>query len=63
MIADFWMPDRSWPGCDVEGPSARMLSNYGASGEWPADDVFTFRLDKRRVMDYYSIASYPCDRP
>ncbi len=32
MIADFWMPNRSWPGCDVDDPSARVLSNYGASG-------------------------------
>ena len=33
MIVDFWMPNRSWPGCDVDDPSARVLSNYGASGE------------------------------
>ena len=33
MIADFWMPNRTWPGCDVDDPSARVLSNYGASGE------------------------------
>ena len=32
MIADFWMPNRSWAGCDVNDPSARVLSNYGASG-------------------------------
>ena len=32
MIADFWMPNRSWPGCDVNDPSARVLTNYGASG-------------------------------
>ncbi|MDO4866632.1 MAG: asparagine synthase B [Clostridia bacterium] len=32
MIADFWMPNRTWPGCDVDDPSARVLSNYGASG-------------------------------
>ncbi|MBP3737281.1 MAG: asparagine synthase B [Lachnospiraceae bacterium] len=32
MIADFWMPNRSWEGCDVDDPSARVLSNYGASG-------------------------------
>ena len=24
---------RSWEGCDVDDPSARALSNYGASGE------------------------------
>ncbi len=33
MVADFWMPNRSWAGCDVNDPSARVLSNYGASGE------------------------------
>ena len=32
MIADFWMPNKSWEGCDVNDPSARVLSNYGASG-------------------------------
>lgn len=33
MVADFWMPNKEWEGCDVEDPSARVLSNYGASGE------------------------------
>ena len=33
MIAGFWMPNKSWKGCDVNDPSARVLSNYGASGE------------------------------
>ncbi len=33
MIADFWMPNRSWEGCDVNDPSARVLSNYGDSGK------------------------------
>ncbi|MBP5618138.1 MAG: asparagine synthetase B, partial [Clostridia bacterium] len=33
MIADFWMPNRDWAGCNVNDPSARVLSNYGASGE------------------------------
>ena len=32
MIKDFWMPNRSWKGCDVNDPSARVLANYGASG-------------------------------
>ncbi len=32
MVADFWMPNRSWEGCDVNDPSARVLSNYGNSG-------------------------------
>lgn len=32
MIVDFWMPNRSWNGCDVNDPSARVLSNYGGSG-------------------------------
>ena len=33
MIVDFWMPNREWEGCDVDDPSARVLSNYGASGQ------------------------------
>ena len=33
MVMDFWMPNRSWEGCDVDDPSARVLANYGASGE------------------------------
>ena len=33
MIKDFWMPNRTWPGCDVDDPSARVLSNYGESGK------------------------------
>ena len=33
MIVDFWMPNRSWEGCDVNDPSARVLSNYGDSGK------------------------------
>lgn len=33
MIKDFWMPNREWEGCDVDDPSARVLSNYGESGK------------------------------
>ncbi len=33
MICDFWMPNKTWKGCDVNDPSARVLSNYGASGQ------------------------------
>jgi len=32
MIADYWMPNREWQGCDVHDPSPRVLSNNGASG-------------------------------
>jgi len=32
-IIDYWMPNKDWPGCDVDDPSARVLSNYGASGK------------------------------
>ncbi len=32
MVVDFWMPNKSWEGCNVNDPSARVLSNYGASG-------------------------------
>lgn len=33
MIPGFWMPNKEWEGCDVNDPSARVLSNYGASGK------------------------------
>lgn len=33
MIADFWMPNREWEGCNVDDPSARVLANYGDSGK------------------------------
>ncbi|MBQ7595286.1 MAG: asparagine synthase B [Clostridia bacterium] len=32
MVVDFWMPNKEWEGCDVNDPSARVLSNYGESG-------------------------------
>ena len=32
MVVDFWMPNKEWEGCDVDDPSARVLSNYGESG-------------------------------
>lgn len=33
MVKDFWMPNKEWEGCNVDDPSARVLANYGASGE------------------------------
>ena len=33
FIVDYWMPNKNWEGCQVDDPSARVLSNYGASGE------------------------------
>ena len=33
MVVDFWMPNKTWEGCNVNDPSARVLSNYGASGK------------------------------
>ncbi|WP_304508590.1 asparagine synthase B [Anaerotignum sp.] len=33
MVKDFWMPNKEWEGCNVNDPSARVLSNYGASGK------------------------------
>lgn len=33
MVIDFWMPNREWEGCNVDDPSARVLSNYGDSGK------------------------------
>ena len=33
MVADFWMPNKAWEGCNVTDPSARVLANYGDSGK------------------------------
>ena len=33
LITGFWMPNPAWEGCNVKDPSARVLSNYGASGQ------------------------------
>lgn len=33
MVVDFWMPNKEWEGCNVNDPSARVLSNYGNSGK------------------------------
>lgn len=33
MVVDFWMPNRDWEGCNVDDPSARVLTNYGDSGK------------------------------
>ena len=32
-IKDFWMPNKEWDGCNVSDPSARVLKNYGKSGQ------------------------------
>ena len=32
-IKKFWMPNREWSGCNINDPSARVLSNYGDSGK------------------------------
>ena len=31
-IKDFWMPNKEWQNCNVCDPSARVLPNYGKSG-------------------------------
>ncbi|MGN0349479.1 MAG: asparagine synthase B [Roseburia sp.] len=33
MVVGYWMPNKDWEGCNVEDPSARVLSNYGDSGK------------------------------
>jgi asparagine synthase (glutamine-hydrolysing) len=33
LIPDYWMPNKEWDGCQVNDPSARVLKNYGKSGE------------------------------
>jgi asparagine synthase (glutamine-hydrolysing) len=32
-VVDFWMPNKEWDNCNVNDPSARVLPNYGKSGE------------------------------
>lgn len=33
LVKDYWLPNREWDNCDVTDPSARVLPNYGKSGE------------------------------
>lgn len=33
LIPSFWMPNQKWNNCNVNDPSARVLANYGKSGE------------------------------
>jgi asparagine synthase (glutamine-hydrolysing) len=33
LIKDYWMPNKEWENCDVDDPSARVLANYGKSGD------------------------------
>ncbi len=33
LIPSFWMPNQTWQNCNVNDPSARVLANYGKSGE------------------------------
>ena len=33
MILAYWMPNPQWAGCNVTDPSARVLANYGESGQ------------------------------
>lgn len=33
VIPGYWLPNRSWPNCNLTDPSARHLPNYGASGK------------------------------
>jgi asparagine synthase (glutamine-hydrolysing) len=33
LIPDFWMPNPNWDNCKVLDPSARVLPNYGKSGQ------------------------------
>lgn len=32
-ISGYWIPNQTWEGCQVDDPSARVLSNYGDSGK------------------------------
>ncbi|WP_249029878.1 asparagine synthase B [Tannockella kyphosi] len=33
LITAYWLPNTSWPNCNVTDPSARVLPNYGDSGK------------------------------
>ncbi len=33
VVPSMWMPNKQWKNCDVNDPSARVLPNYGKSGE------------------------------
>ena len=33
VIAGYWLPNTTWPNCNLTDPSARYLPNYGASGK------------------------------
>ena len=33
MVVDFWMPNKTWAGCDVTDPTARVHTNYRDSGK------------------------------
>lgn len=33
LIDAYWLPNQHWKGCQVDDPSARVLSNYGKSGD------------------------------
>jgi len=33
LVKDYWMPNKTWDGCNVDDPSARVLKNYGDSGK------------------------------
>lgn len=33
VIVGYWLPNQSWPNCNLSDPSARHLPNYGASGK------------------------------
>lgn len=32
LVKNYWMPNKEWNNCNVDDPSARVLSNYGNSG-------------------------------
>lgn len=47
LIKDYWMPNKEWEGCNVNDPSARVLSNYGDSGETYDDITLTNKPYKK----------------
>jgi asparagine synthase (glutamine-hydrolysing) len=33
VITAYWLPNQTWPNCNLTDPSARHLPNYGGSGK------------------------------
>lgn len=55
MVVDFWMPNKSWKGCDVNDPSARVLANYGTAESKQAAPKEHYLHAERGVFGVFSV--------